>query len=963
MVEYNKEMYPELKTEGEYKQYILPIIDEIPRLNLEVEKFDFNGLDNDWKYIDEEYPYHNSCAFFVNHIWENLWNYRLNDLLVDSEEFRKAICKSLEQIAFSYFIRSFAEKVKSFSNNKNSAENYEKFNKFLIENKFREFSSKYSVIWYRCYTLISNKIIFTMLVIETVTASRHEIFRKFNISLDTKIQSIVVDGDTHNNGRNVAIITFDDNHKVIFKPRSIDGEIGYSRLIAELNSFLKTNFHSLETLKVGDFGFTSFVEKDDSKQNMVEAGKLACLMYMLNATDMHYSNIIWSIGGAVAIDLETLFHVPRIKSGIPESSKSAYRYIEQSVYSTGILPIKLSNKNGTVDVGFVGIRDKNDVGPIKTIDLVNGFTSDIYFKWNNSGKSIIDNKKRKEIDKQVYDCCENVIKGFTNIYNLILENKEWFKNTVIKIFNDCRLRYIHNMTYRYEQLLRSLSLPEASKNLEFSYDILSRLGILSTTSTKEIVLSECKQIWRGDIPYFCISFNDNQITDSEGVVVGYSEYSPQKQFENKINALSKDDLRNQIRIIKLAFIAKLEDSFFENLLPMNSAKIDNHELIKHLSKKLLDSIFDDRFAHLPKTWIGPVSTYSTDGWAPGVLGYDMYGGRIGIALALAMAGKVLNDKNISDVAFQIFSSSAKILSTNVYEKRSLLSSGLGIFSGFSSVIWGLYEASYIFDKPEWATIAISSWKIIDKEMHRIKQGFFDMMTGNSAAIILRHRMDVDYKLTNDQITEIIAEANKVLNSRNDEFTSGLAHGLAHIIWFFSILYQFYPLNEIDNLVKKCMNIMNEEYISTGGKLNVYRDVENQSDSWCNGISGVLLAYYEGYKAKLVEKTELIQLAGQVKSIRISEEPIFCHGILGLSKILDFLVKNDFYDEVAPILLKIKSTDNFNELIYSYFQNNKARYSLSFGLMSGLSGGIYYLCGENIDFKISPITLESNNDYE
>lgn len=963
MVEYNKEMYPELKTEEEYRKYILPIVDEISNLNLKVEKFDFNNLNNNWEYIYEEYPYHNSCAFFVNCIWKKLWNYRLNDLLVDSEEFRKAICKSLEQIAFSYFIRSFAESVKIFSNDKNSAKNYERFNKFLIENNFKEFSLKYPVIWYRCYSLISNKIKFTMLSIETLTASRKEIFKKFNISMDTKIQSIVVDGDTHNNGRNVATIIFANNQKIIFKPRSIDGEIGYARLITELNSFLKTNFHSLETLKVGDFGFTSFLEKDDSEQNMVEAGKLACLMYLLNATDMHYSNIIWTSRGPIAIDLETLFHVPRIRSGMPESSKSAYRYIEQSVYSTGILPIKLSNRKGSVDVGFVGTRDQNDIGPIKSIALINGFTSDIHFKWNDSLKRVVDNKKRKETEKQIYERCENVIKGFNNIYNLILENKEWFKNTVTKIFNGSKLRYIHNMTYRYEQLLRSLSLPEASKNLKFSYDILSRLGILSTTSTKEIVHSECKQIWNGDIPYFCINYNDNQIFDSEGNIVGNSEYSPRKQFENKINTLSKDDLKKQIRIIRLAFIAKLEDSFFEDSLPMESTKINNHELIKYLSEKLLDSIFDDRFAHLPKTWIGPVSTYSTDGWAPGVLGYDMYGGRIGIALALAMAGKVLNDKNISDVAFGIFDSSAKILSTNVYEKRNLLSSGLGIFSGFSSVIWGLYEASYIFDKPEWAAIALSSWKIIDKEMHRINNNFFDMMTGNSAAIILRLRMDLDYKLTNEQIEEIIAEANRVLNSRNDEFTSGLAHGLSHIIWFFSILYQFYPLKEIDNLIKRCMNILDEEYISIDGKVNIYRYVENQSDTWCNGISGVLLAYYEGYKSKIVEKDKLIQLIEQLKSIKISETPIFCHGILGLSKILDFLLKNDFYDEVTPILLKIKSNDNFKTLIHSYFQNDKVRYSLSFGLMAGLAGGIYYLCGENIDFRISPITLEINNEYE
>src|SRR5699024_7200132 len=102
-----------------------------------------------------------------------------------------------------------------------------------------------------------------------------------------------------------------------------------------------------------------------------QAGRLACLMFLLNASDMHYSNILWTNEGPLPIDLETLFHPSRIRTGIPESKKSAYYALEKSVYGTGVLPISLGTKSGSgsVDVGFTGIRDKNSVSPFKLFNI------------------------------------------------------------------------------------------------------------------------------------------------------------------------------------------------------------------------------------------------------------------------------------------------------------------------------------------------------------------------------------------------------------------------------------------------------------------------------------------------------------------------------------------------------------------------------------------------------------------
>ena len=961
MVGYDKDIYPELKSESEFNEYILPIIEGIKHLTITGEIV--SQSKNDFINIEETYPYHNSCLFFVDNIWKKLWNDKLNNLLFDSEDFKEAICESLAQVAFTYFIRCFANQIKEYSTNTDIKKNYKEYSRFLIDNCFKNFSSEYPVIWYRCNKLVINKVNYIIIVLNTLTKSRDKIQNKFKISKQLRVKNILMDGDSHNCGKTVSTIIFENGEKLIFKPRTVDGEYGYAKLVNELNMAFKTNFLAVDTLKVGKYGFCSFVEIDDSSIDMVKAGKLACLLYLLNATDMHYSNIYWTKEGPIPIDLETLFHVPRLKKGLEESQKSAYKYIEQSVYSTGVLPINLVSKNGTVDVGFTGVRNSNSIGPIKSIELLDGFTSNIRFIWGKY-PSTTNMKNNISENLQIFQNCDEVSKGFSEMYELVFNNKEWFLNTVSKIFSNSKVRYIHNMTYRYEQILRTLTSTKASKSESLSKSILSRLGVLSLTCEKPIIISECQQIWNGDVPYFIANYSENYIYDYDEKIIARTNSSPKSNFEDKIKSLSIKDLNEQLKIIKLAFVAKVQDPHGENAEAFklkNSLKTSN-EIIKLLSDKLMNSVYDDKYEHLPKTWIGPVSTHTTNGWTPGVLGYDMYGGRTGIALVLALAGTKLGETRYSDLAFQIFEAYAKILESNVYETRSILSSGIGLYSGFPSVIWGLYEASHIFKEEKWKKIAIDSWKIIDEEICSVKSGFFDMMSGNSATIIMRLKMDKEFQLNNYQIELFISEALKVLENRNERTTSGLVHGISHLIWFFSIMYQTYPTAAVRELINDCLKILKENYYSEKEEINIYERTDYQSDSWCNGVSGVLLAYYEGFKAGIVDKKDVSLLLQQLKRLRITTLPVYCHGILGILEVLNYM-KSDFLEDVSSILFMADFKGDFSNVIYHYFKSEKGRYTLSPGFMSGISGAVYYLCKLNIDFKISPITLEKHYEDE
>ncbi|WP_173472100.1 type 2 lanthipeptide synthetase LanM [Eubacterium ruminantium] len=945
MIEYERKVYPEIDKQ-EFDESIQPLLRSMEELHIEKKDKEESFYSESLEFNNEQYPYHNSCFLLSKEIWERYWDDSLNEYLSDYDKFENETLESLAGLIFSYFIRCFAEQIK---NKDKGYKDYKDYNLRLLGTGFEELSNDYPVVWSRCMGLIENKIGFLVDTLGTVSRNRKEIADTFGIDPDVKIVSLESGGDTHNKGKSVSVIYFENGKKIVFKPRSVKGEKGYVKLAEELNEKFGTGLYAYKVLDLENNGFISFVERDESFQDMYKAGEMACLMYLLNATDMHYSNILWTKGGPVPIDLETLFRIPRVKKGLAESDKSAYSFMESSVYSTGVLPIQLGKSKNAVDVGFTGNRGEFSESPIKQIIVNDGFSKCINIKWssNKSHKMIQYNKTD---EKEIIEKCDYIVKGFTMMYKRILRDKEAFAEIVKRNYKGASLRYIHNMTYRYEQILRSLTSPQAAKDINITKMLLSRTGILSLKSETSIVESEIKQLFRGDVPYFSIDFSSRDIK-ADGKVVTSCKRSPEEIFAEKVERISEEDMEQQIKIIKFSFIAKLSD-------PDVKERKNPEDVIRYLADKLCDEVRDDHFQHLPITWVGPVLNHMENTWMPGVLGYDLYSGRIGPSVALLLAGKLLGEQRYTDVGYKMFDSSINILKDEKYEIRNLLAAGVGFYSGFTSIVWGINEAGKILGKDDWCQVAVDSFKIIDDKLLEIDDNFFDMICGKSAAIIFRHKIDKNYRLTRDQLEKIIEAGEKKLRNRDEMMTIGLAHGVCQIIWFFSVLEQIYHSAKITRLIKEADEVIRESYTSDIGNFIVYEN-ENDHDvssSWCNGLSGILLAYYEGYKVGIYKREDVEDIIEKLISSYIPDIPILCHGTLGIEEILEY-ISRDFKEETEFMLkhlnLGMCNADN----IYNYFKHENGRYSLSPGYMTGQSGAICYLSKKKgLGLSVFPLTM-------
>jgi type 2 lantibiotic biosynthesis protein LanM len=974
MVVYKKQFYPELE-QSDFDECIAPLLRYIDDLSVHSP----GNLNNVGTFEAQElYPYHNPCRMIARNTLEKVWDPMMDEYLLDPESFKSSICELFSQIAFSYLIRCFAEQIKTLpKDSTNPKDIYDYYTQMLMDTRFKDFEYTYPIAWGRCNNLLENRAIAIKDTIQLTQKHRIEIEKEFEIPIHSRIITVESGGDTHNNGYSVAIVTFEQGEKIVFKPRSVSGELGYTNFIRRINKFISPRMSSLTVLDFDNYGFTSFKETDNEKKDMYQAGRLACLMFLLNASDMHYSNILWTNEGPMPIDLETLFHPSRIRTGIPESKRSAYNALEKSVYGTGVLPISLGTKSGdaTADVGFTGIRDKNSVSPFKTLNIRDGFSSDIKVVWKHRN---INNELSTDsnLESFIHKRCEQIIDGFSDFFMQIFHQKNLFIDAIMVSFSNAKFRYIHNMTYRYEQILRLLTDAEPSENIDTAHALLSRTGILSMTSDVDLVLSECKQLWNGDIPYFSVAFDGTEVFCGNEVV-SYISTSPKSDFTSKIRNLSKNDLTRQIELIRLAFVAKLADPHAEGKLRLQELEsikeegprlkgknlgngnnaLKHIEVISWFSETLTESLLDDRYEHLPKTWVGPVAQFGK-GWTPGVLGYDLYSGRVGPALALTVAGKLLSDDNATRVSYDIFEKSAKILEEGTFDLRNVLYSGTGAFSGVSGLLWTLFTAGDIIGNERWKDIAVKSWPMLHRSLEEPDNNFFDMITGKSGSIVMRYRTQNDFKLSDDVINKSLSLAYSRISTSDNKATSGLTHGYGQLLWFFSVINQKQENSAIRGIIEEIDFIIRGKYTNNDGITEIYTNGEGKhiSSSWCNGLAGLLIAYYEAYKSKVLPRESVLSLINQLKRIPVSRVPILCHGSLGIIEALQY-VSESFPEETFEIIQEMKTTFCSPEYIFKYYKNGKGRYTLSPGLMGGQAGALLHLC-KSLDpkIKISPLTF-------
>lgn len=156
--------------------------------------------------------------------------------------------------------------------------------------------------------------------------------------------------DPHDGGRVVMALTFDSGLRLVYKPRPVDCEAAWARVVHWLNA-RDTDGPGLlaaPVLACGDHGWMGWIEHARCRTAAERAlylrrfGMTLALAHLLRVNDLHFENLVAAGPHPVLVDLETIFHPAfreaRTRVDPDRVEVVALRWVEACIGRTGLLP-------------------------------------------------------------------------------------------------------------------------------------------------------------------------------------------------------------------------------------------------------------------------------------------------------------------------------------------------------------------------------------------------------------------------------------------------------------------------------------------------------------------------------------------------------------------------------------------------------------------------------------------------
>ena len=916
----------------------------------------------------ERYSFDRVSRHVAETFLQRYWDPRDDEALHDPTEFMAAVCGVLSEDVLELAIRPLADCVRPVPEI-DDALAYRHFCRDLLADGLAAFAREFPVMWQRLGIRLRQRVYAVGEAVRRLHSDREALSDEFGLAPETRIVTLSLAGDTHGGGRNVSVVELADGSKVIYKPRPVDCEAAYHELVDYLNAEFGCDFNAARVLPRGEYGYVEFVETDTGADlDVYREGQLSAVLYAINARDMHFTNILPTAYGPVPVDLETLLHPHRQKSvGTVETDDSGYKRLATSVFGTGVLPVIVTHqdRDGYIDVGYLGGGEVRGSGPFRRFRIEHPFSARIRVSWApDEAPSMEPDAALDSASAAVRRSCSQMVAGFSETYRLIKSRSREFVGAVERLFGQAEIRYIHNATVQYVQCMRMLTGTAVSADHDLAQGLVKRIGIASRGGDTKLVDSECRQLWETDVPYFLVRADRREVTDgsTQRRAVGPLDRSPLDQFRAKMDELSESDLIAQVRLIRIAFNAKLPDphamtpaaEVLSSHTSRRSSDDECRELAARVGDELIADLVQDRYAHLPQTWIGPVATaVANRPWPPGVLGYDLYTGRVGPALTLAGLARVLGEPRFAEASMRVFGPAARILAEGSYEARSIAHAGNGAYSGFPGALWALASAGRLLDRRDLMLTARQALSFLQPSDAGADDAWFDTVSGDMGATLVSLALGEDAAVSAaTQACERALDSGLVGRAEY----SGLGHGLAGILHFASRTHLAAADRASATLARDIVAEFTSAFRSSTGGLRTNRTgEENHSDSWCNGTAGVLVGMNAAVSAGLLDPDVVRSTVKGISDSSIATSCTLCHGALGLYDVLGQVHESTAgaaYD-LRERLEAYLTVDRLRE----FLDSPDSRYSQGPCLMVGRAGVAWHLLTRITDEPIpSPLAL-------
>lgn len=728
--------------------------------------------------------------------------------------------------------------------------------------------------------------------------------------------------DPHRGQRSVTALCFSTGKTVMYKPRSLEVDSAFYRLLRSLNAWgLEPQLPIRRHVSRESYGWEDFVSHTPCPDSAAvgrfyrQHGVYLMLMYLLGGTDFHRENVIASGETPVFVDLEALFHQPT--SRYPDgSSGAALRVMDESVLGTYLLPLWVNGPNGAIELGGLGGAG-GQIAPRQVPAWESPATDDM--RQGQVSVALDAAANLPLVDGQAVGperYLAEVVDGFRCAYQVVLEHRDQLADPTgpLHAFASVETRHILRPTQIYYRLLRDSVHPDHLHDALGRDMLLDRLWLVRSTDEldSQVIVAETNDLRDGDIPAFISKPGSRSLWTSAGEEIPeYFAESGLSRALARLAGMGDKDCNRQIALIHSSMATKTIGHRESTSRPAHGAA--------HLPDPLgADELLDaarkigDRLGELAyleggeAAWVGLTVTRD-ERWTLAPVGRDLYGGTAGIALFLAYLGLCSGEERYLDLGRNALNFTLRDLDSYVR------GAPVGGFSGSTSVLHTLGLLSRVYDDPSLLELAVDLTDGLAPAVEADEA--FDLLGGAAGAIPVLLRLA---ELTGNtscaklahQCGERLLDAAVPLGDGAIGWPSaaaqlplaGFAHGAAGIAW---ALLQLYGACGDARFATAARDALSYEATLFDPDLGTWLDRRPEPAgppgapvAWCHGAPGVGLgrALSLAFDDTPLRRSELaIALATTVRLGPAADHSI-CHGDLGHADIL--LVASQLLDDPA-----------------------------------------------------------------
>lgn len=889
------------------------------------------------------------------------------------KDLKKSLIKSL------YFsLKNFSDKtiVLEFqkeldSNKKMSIESYKK--NYLKNKKYHKFLLEKYPVLYRClFETIEQELDNVEEFLKRLTQDYSKISITFFDNEKLYLRNISKDvGDTHNNGRSVIICNFENNKSIVYKPRSLKIDQAFSNLISKLNKYnnILYKLTTIKTIENENYGWQEYIEhkechdEKDVYKCYYRLGVLLGIMYTFKTNDMHYENIIISSEDPYIIDLETFITNRRI---FKINKENPIEKLINSIYSTSMLPTgRLFPSYVDNDISALTGTPNQKSSVIKNWIVVNDNTDNVHFEH----KPFItqEDKHLLKLNGNIIDPSKYlsiIVNGFESLYKVIMENKENFCSFIEENFSNCTCRTIIRSTYTYSKFLNASYHPNYLSNglnREFLFELLWD-KIKEDKKFFPIVKYEIQSLLNNDIPYFSFNTSSTNLIINNHSIFNFFEDSAINNLKKQIINFCEEDLYLQKRFICNSLnnykLQNYSIDFIESGLSKSDLNITKNSLPYYVANKIINNNLITSLNEKNSLWIGLEIDSNNNKYNLSTLDFSIYNGVLGVVIFLSeMYLKTKNHKYLNPCI-----TSMNFITNNIESNIDNLSpsmfNGIG---GLSYVYFYLYE---ITDKDYFKKLGEHYFNIMIQKIRstNFKELLIDFLDGLSGNIVFclelyERYQDKDYLKIAYKLSKQLE--NKIYDSNEESFLTGMGHGVSGIILAFKKIYIYFE--EFYSIILKLVtyednnfdeSILNWKDLRNGKSIN-----NDRVNYWCHGRPGILLGRYYSFKNKSILKEDILEktMERALKQTKIMDRFGLCHGVFGNIEIFKYIYQQfnnmSYHKKLETLQNDILSHKDLYDNVDFLLKNNLI------GLMTGCTGiALSILKGNKLPIEVLLLRL-------